>query len=104
MAGSARPSLSNRGKKMNFEEIIEGYDELREICLKLAKQNNGRLMSSDAWLQYAICQDDITLAFYENGIECSGYAYTSQTMSDEPFNFRIPMELIVEEKNARAGS
>jgi len=88
---------------MNYEEIIEGYNSLREICLKLAKQNNGRLMGADSWLQYAISEGDITLWFYENGIECSGYTYTSQTMSDESFSFRIPMELI-EEEYARAGN
>lgn len=81
---------------MNYEEIIDGYNELREKCLKLAKQNRGRLMGADSWLQYAISESDITLWFYEDGIECSGHAYTSQTMSDEPFNFRIPMELIKE--------
>lgn len=89
---------------MSYEEIIDGYIELRDICLKLAKQNDGKLMGADSWLQYAICDSDITLWFYEDGIECSGHAYTSQTMSSEPFNFRIPMELINKEKNARTGN
>lgn len=84
---------------MNYEEIIDGYNELREKCLKLAKKDSGKLMGGDSWLQHAIIESDITLWFYGDGIECSGSAYTSQTMSSEPFNFRIPMELI-EESNA----
>ncbi|QNN99223.1 hypothetical protein SEA_FAUST_141 [Streptomyces phage Faust] len=81
---------------MDYEKMIDGYNELRERCLELAKKNNGKLMGSDAWLCFAIMDTDITLYFYEDGIECSGMAYTSQTMCSEPFNFRIPMDLIKE--------
>jgi hypothetical protein len=88
---------------MNYEEIIEGYNSLRETCFKLAKQNNGRLMGADSWLQYVLDERDMTLWFYEDGVECTGMTYTSQTMSDESFCFRIPMELIKEEY-ARAGN
>ncbi|QIQ63011.1 hypothetical protein SEA_MOAB_147 [Streptomyces phage Moab] len=81
---------------MNYEEMIDGYNELREKCLKLAKQDNGKLMDTDAWLQYAIMEEDIKLYFYPDGIECCGRAYTSQTMCSEPFSFKIPMELLKE--------
>jgi hypothetical protein len=81
---------------MNYEEMIDGYNNLREKCLKLAKQDNGKLMGADSWLQHAISAEDITLWFHEDGIECSGVAYTFQTMCSEPFSFRIPMQLLKE--------
>jgi hypothetical protein len=87
---------------LDYENMIGGYNKLREQCLELAKRDNGKLMGPDAWLCYAILETDITLYFYEDGIECSGMAYTSQTMCSEPFNFKIPMELI-KENNAGTG-
>lgn len=75
---------------MNLEEIIDGYNDLREKCLELAKANPV-LLGEYAWLQYAIQESDITLYFIEGvGVECSGHAYTSQTMDNEPFDFIIP--------------
>jgi hypothetical protein len=75
---------------MKYEEMIDGYNELREKCLHIAKQNNGRLMDSDAWLRFAIMESDITLDYSEQGIHCHGSAYTTQTMSNEHFDFVIP--------------
>jgi hypothetical protein len=86
---------------MNYEEIIEGYKNLRYKCYELA-MNDDKLLGSDAWLKYAIQEDEINLWFYENRIECSGMTYTSQTMSSESFCFSIPMELL-KERDARAG-
>jgi hypothetical protein len=76
---------------MDLEEIIAGYNDLREKCLEIAKRNNGALMGSDAWLRFAITESDITLGFTSIGIECYGSAYTSQTMDNESFSFIIPL-------------
>lgn len=82
---------------MKYEEMIDGYNELREKCLEIAKRDNGRLMDSDAWLRFAIMESDITLAFTGYGIECYGSAYTTQTMDHEHFSFTIPLSEL--EKN-----
>ncbi|QIN94141.1 hypothetical protein PP459_gp092 [Streptomyces phage Wakanda] len=75
---------------MNYEEIIEGYNSLREKCLELAKKNPA-LFGEDAWLRGAIQEEDITLDFIEGvGVECHGLAYTTQTMDHEVFCFVIP--------------
>ncbi|QBZ72423.1 hypothetical protein SEA_CIRCINUS_169 [Streptomyces phage Circinus] len=75
---------------MDLEQIIDGYNNLRERCLELAKQNPA-LFGDSAWLRYAIQESDITLYFIAGvGVECSGMAYTSQTMDNEPFDFIIP--------------
>lgn len=79
---------------MDYEEIIEGYNDLREKCLKLAKANNGALMGSDAWLQGAIMESDITLDYSDNGIHCNGSTYTTQTMCHEHFGFVIPFNVL----------
>ncbi|WMI33527.1 hypothetical protein SEA_KENREY_155 [Streptomyces phage Kenrey] len=88
---------------MDYEKIIDGYNSLRETCLVIAKLNS-ELMGSDAWLRFAICDDDITLDLAEDGIICYGNAYTTQTMDNEHFSFTIPFEYLEEfEANARAG-
>jgi len=79
---------------MNYEQIIDGYNELREKCLKLAKANNGALMDSGAWFKSAIIDSDVTLDYSESGIHGYGDAYTTQTMSTEYFSFVIPYSLI----------
>jgi hypothetical protein len=76
---------------VKYEKMIEGYNELREKCLELAKQDNGRLMEGHSWLRFAILDTDITLSFTERGIECYGSAYTTQTMDYEYFCFTIPL-------------
>lgn len=89
---------------LDYEKVIDGYNELRETCLVIAKLNT-ELMGSDAWLKFAITESDITLGFTQDGIVCYGSAYTTQTMSNEHFDFIIPFEYIEEfEKNARAGN
>ncbi len=75
---------------MNLEEIIDGYNDFRETCLMLVKRNPA-LLGEYAWLQYAIQESDVTLHFIEGvGVECSGHAYTTQTMDSEYFDFIIP--------------
>jgi hypothetical protein len=78
---------------MKYEEIIEGYNDLRERCLDLAKQNT-ELMDSGAWFIGAIMDRDITLDYSANGIHGYGNAYTTQTMDNEYFSFVIPFELL----------
>jgi len=78
---------------MDYENIIDSYNALREECLQIAKFNL-ELMGSYAWLQFAICDSDITLGFSPEGIACFGSAYTTQTMSNEFFEFTIPIEYI----------
>jgi hypothetical protein len=75
---------------MNYEEMIEGYNDLRDKCVDLAKKDNGKLMGSDSWLRNSILSEDITLDYSDEGIHCNGYTYTSQTMGNEPFMFVIP--------------
>ncbi|AXG66229.1 hypothetical protein SEA_ANNADREAMY_134 [Streptomyces phage Annadreamy] len=81
---------------MNYEEIIDGYNELRERCLELAKANNGALMDNGAWFMTAIMESDITLDYSEGGIHGWGNAYTTQTLTTEYFSFVIPFELLEE--------
>lgn len=86
---------------MDYETIIESYNELRERCLIIAKLND-ELMGSDAWLKFAIDDSDIKMYYSEQGIVCFGSCFTTQTMSNEHFNFTIPYSYI-EEFNARTG-
>ncbi|AVD99340.1 hypothetical protein SEA_BILLNYE_168 [Streptomyces phage BillNye] len=75
---------------MDLEQIIDWYNDLREKCLEVAKKKP-ELFGDSVWLQYAIQESDITLYFIAGvGVECSGMAYTSQTMDNEPFDFIIP--------------
>lgn len=75
---------------MNLEEIINGYNELRDKCVRLAKENKGELMGEFAWLRGALSDGDITLGYYPDGICCYGSTYTTQTMESEWFSFTIP--------------
>lgn len=81
---------------MNYEEIIDGYNDLREKCLELAKVNSDDLMDNGAWFKTAIMESDVTLDYSEGGIHGHGNAYTTQTMSTEYFSFVIPFELLEE--------
>jgi hypothetical protein len=74
---------------MNLEEIIDGYNILRDRCLAIAKKSPA-LLGEYAWLRYAISDGDITLGFTEDGINCYGNTYTTQTMDHEWFDFLIP--------------
>ena len=75
---------------MNYEEIIDGYNDLRDKCYALARKDGGKLMGSDKWLRSALCESDMTLSFTSGGIDCYGSTYTTQTMSHESFFFMIP--------------
>lgn len=81
---------------MKYEEMINGYNELREKCLELAKKDNGKLMEGYSWLRFALLDTDITLSFTGYGIECYGSAYTTQTMDHEYFCFTIPLSELEE--------
>ncbi|QOI67518.1 hypothetical protein SEA_BEUFFERT_140 [Streptomyces phage Beuffert] len=81
---------------MNYEEIIDGYNDLRERCLELAKADSDNLMIEGAWFKSAIMESDATLDYSESGIHGHGNAYTCQTMSTEYFSFVIPFELLEE--------
>ena len=76
---------------MNYEQIIDGYNELRENCLMIAK-NNPELFDEGAWFKNAIIDSDITLHYSEEGVHCYGSAFTTKTMSSEHFQFMIPFE------------
>lgn len=78
---------------MNYEEMIDGYNELREQCLMIAK-NNPEVFDEGAWLRNAIVDSDITLDYSSQGIHCRGNAYTTQTMSSEYFQFIVPLEML----------
>jgi hypothetical protein len=81
---------------MNYD-FIEKYNDLRETCTSIAKLYP-RVLDEYSWLQYAIQETDITLELEHDGIVCYGYAYTTQTMCNEPFRFTIPFETIEEFK------
>jgi hypothetical protein len=88
---------------MDYEQVIDGYNSLRETCLVIAKLNS-ELLGEYKWLQFAILDSDITLEFAHDGIVCYGSAYTTQTFSLESFSFTIPFSYLEEfEANARAG-
>lgn len=76
---------------MDYQKIIDGYNELREECLMIAK-NNPELFDEGAWFKTAIVDSDITLDYSDDGVHCRGYAYTTQTMSSQHFQFVIPFE------------
>jgi hypothetical protein len=75
---------------MNLEEMIDGYNDLREKCLRVGRKNNAELLADSAWLRYAIDEIDITLEYQNDGVYCYGCTYTTQTMSLESFGFLIP--------------
>lgn len=76
------------------DSIIESYENLRDKCYNLARQNDGALMGNDAWLRHALNDTDMRLTASADGIECSGYTFTSQTSYSEPFDFTIPYDLL----------
>lgn len=81
---------------MNYEEIIDGYNDLREKCVRLAKANNCALMDVGAWFGSVVMDSDVTLDYSDQGIHGHGNAYTNQTMTTEYFSFVIPFELLEE--------
>jgi hypothetical protein len=87
--GSIDPWNQTR-RTVNFEEIIEGYEKLRERCYEAGKYGNKNLLGDYYWLRFAIIESDISLEFRENGIRCYGNCYTTQTMSNEFFEFTVP--------------
>jgi hypothetical protein len=79
---------------MNYEDMIDGYNDLRDKCLEIALKNNAELMGEFAWLRFAITADDITLGFIHDEVVCYGSTYTNQTMAHEYFEFRLPPSII----------
>lgn len=81
-------------RTMPIAAVIDDYNRLREACYELARAHCGELMADDAWLRYALQESDLNLEFQGDAIECWGSAYTTQTMSREPFRFRLPLEQV----------
>lgn len=77
---------------MKYEEIIEGYEKLRERCYEIGKYGSKNILGDSYWLRSAIMESDMSLEFRENGIRCYGSCYTTQTMSHESFEFTVPFE------------
>lgn len=72
---------------------IDAYHDLRARCYKLARENNAQLMESFSWLQYALMEEELQLIARPDGsVICHGSTYTSQTQSNEHFEFIIPAE------------
>jgi hypothetical protein len=80
---------------MSYQEMIDGYNDLREVCLMIAK-NNPELFHDGARFKMAIVDSDVTLDYSSDGIHGHGSAYTTQTMSQEYFSFIIPFEVLEE--------
>jgi hypothetical protein len=78
---------------MDYEHVIDTYNDLRENCLKIAR-SKPEYLGEYGWLRYAILESDITLFLCPGFIECNGVCYTSQTMCHESFSFRIPINEI----------
>lgn len=80
---------------MNIQQTIEDYQDLREACYRAARADNGALMGKDSWLRDAMCEDEIELN-YGGGdhINCSGNTFTTQTQSNEWFDFSIPLSAL----------
>jgi hypothetical protein len=75
---------------MNLQEIIDEFNRVREQCYHLARENNGARMGEYAWLRNALDDTDIRMDWTPQGVNCYGYAYTTQTMDNEWFDFTIP--------------
>lgn len=75
---------------MNWDKIIEQYEAARTALYEAARANNNALMGDDAWLGAAMQPEEITFYTTEDGFNCWGMTYTTQTMSHEQFNFDIP--------------
>lgn len=82
---------------MFIGELLELHSDLRRYCYDLARRNNGELMGDYAWLCYALGEPDITISASEEGINCTGFTHTVQTMDTEWFDFIIPWERIPDE-------
>jgi hypothetical protein len=67
---------------MNYEEIIDGYMELREKCYKLAKKDHGKLMGDDYWLRFALMESDISLEIRESGMRASDSSFLSMNLKE----------------------
>ena len=79
---------------MDYEEIVERYEKLREKCYR-AMKNDVKTLGSDAWLYFAIKENELELFVLGSGsINCSGNTYTTQTMSTESFSFILSKEEI----------
>lgn len=84
---------------MDYESIIDGYDKIREQCYKIVKSDLS-ILGDFNWLRAAIQEEDIQLSILGGDIQCSGYCYTTQTMSSEYFYFIVPVKRIEENLNA----
>lgn len=75
---------------MSYESLIEEYEQLRDKCYRAIKNGDKKLLGGDYWLQAAIQETDIQMIADYRGIECYGFAYTTQTMGTERFDILIP--------------
>jgi hypothetical protein len=77
----------------DIEYVIDKHRALQERIYELAREDDGKRMGDDAWLDSAIGPSDLNL-WYGGGdyINVNGYTWTSQTMGSEYFDFDIPVE------------
>jgi hypothetical protein len=95
--GLATQLMSERDERRGrMKDAIDAHNELRSKCYELARENDGELMGTDAWLRNAMSEGDMTLDWGSDGVHCRGLAYTSQTWDHEPFAFTIPWERILD--------
>jgi regulation of enolase protein 1 (concanavalin A-like superfamily) len=74
--------------KIRPQDIITAYEDLRDKCVFIFKNSD---ISEGHWLRFAIGYSDIRhMESTEEGIVCSGFTYTMQTMDNEEFEFTIP--------------
>lgn len=78
---------------MTLEKTIEQYNDLRRWALSYIRRNTEHFVDGE-WFKSAINDSDITLSFETDTISGFGHAYTMQTMDNEWFEFRIPLDLI----------
>lgn len=75
---------------MTLEEVLNAYHEVRDECYRLMRDDPfGTLGKDYGFLQYAICESDMSLEFIGNAISCHGWCFSSQTQSNEYFQFDI---------------
>ena len=72
-----------------YAAVIEAYADLRSKCYRAAVASRGALMGADAWLCFALGETDLELEAHTDGIYCYGTTYTTQTMSNENFEFTL---------------
>lgn len=81
-----------------LEAARETFEKMQDAVASLARDDAGKLMKGDAWLRYAMSANEILISeVTEHSVYCYGTTFTTQTQSNESFDFEIPLALVLAE-------